>query len=145
MMKSFKLIFGAIDVLMPGILPEQTTDVEPARKAIQHVVVLFQENVSFDHYFGTYPQALNLKGEPQFHALPGTPAVEGLKGELLSRNPNFLNPRGMWCSMIALSPNRSPTDPDGSPDRLALAPREFCPDSAEVSTRFCGLPSVKGA
>lgn len=24
---------------------------------IKHVVVIFQENVSFDHYFGTYPQA----------------------------------------------------------------------------------------
>ena len=23
---------------------------------IKHVVVIFQENVSFDHYFGTYPQ-----------------------------------------------------------------------------------------
>jgi len=25
--------------------------------AIKHVVVIFQENVSFDHYFGTYPHA----------------------------------------------------------------------------------------
>ena len=24
---------------------------------IKHVVVIFQENVSFDHYFGTYPKA----------------------------------------------------------------------------------------
>ena len=29
---------------------------------IQHLVVIFQENVSFDHYFGTYPQAANLAG-----------------------------------------------------------------------------------
>ena len=27
------------------------------RRAIQHVVVIFQENVSFDHYFATYPRA----------------------------------------------------------------------------------------
>ena len=26
---------------------------------IKHIVVLFQENVSFDHYFGTYPNATN--------------------------------------------------------------------------------------
>ena len=26
---------------------------------IKHVVVIFQENVSFDHYFGTYPNAAN--------------------------------------------------------------------------------------
>ena len=35
---------------------------------IKHVVVLFQENISFDHYFGTYPYAANPEGEPQFHA-----------------------------------------------------------------------------
>src|SRR5450631_1634415 len=59
---------------------------------IKHIVVIFQENVSFDHYFGTYPKALNPKGEPPFHAAPGTPTVNGLKGALLSSNPNFLNP-----------------------------------------------------
>jgi len=58
---------------------------------IKHVVVLFQENVSFDHYFATYPTAMNLSGEPQFLAKPGTPAVNGLVGGLLSNNPN-LNP-----------------------------------------------------
>ena len=26
---------------------------------IKHLVVIFQENVSFDHYFGTYPNATN--------------------------------------------------------------------------------------
>ena len=58
---------------------------------IKHIVVIFQENVSFDHYFGTYPHATNPKGEPKFVARPGTPTVNGLKGGLLSNNPN-LNP-----------------------------------------------------
>ena len=35
---------------------------------IQHLVVIFQENVSFDHYFGTYPFATNPEGEPVFYA-----------------------------------------------------------------------------
>jgi phospholipase C len=35
---------------------------------IQHLVVIFQENNSFDHYFGTYPVALNPPGEPLFFA-----------------------------------------------------------------------------
>jgi phospholipase C len=30
---------------------------------IKHLVVLFQENVPFDRYFGTYPHALNPAGE----------------------------------------------------------------------------------
>lgn len=58
---------------------------------IKHLVIIFQENVSFDHYFGTYPQAANPAGEPAFHARPGTPTVNGLKGGLLTSNPNFLN------------------------------------------------------
>jgi phospholipase C len=58
---------------------------------IQHLVVIFQENVSFDHYFGTYPRATNPPGEPKFTAAPNTPTVNGLTNALLSFNPN-LNP-----------------------------------------------------
>src|SRR5712671_4501398 len=58
---------------------------------IKHLVVIYQENVSFDHYFGTYPKALNPAGEPSFHAKRGTPAVNGLSYGLLTDNPN-LNP-----------------------------------------------------
>jgi phospholipase C len=58
---------------------------------IEHVVIIFGENVSFDHYFGTYPKALNPPGQPRFTALPGTPAVNGLTPALLASNPN-LNP-----------------------------------------------------
>ena len=56
---------------------------------IQHIVVIFQENVSFDHYFATYPNALNLPGETPFTALPGTPAVDGLSQSLSSAEPQL--------------------------------------------------------
>jgi phospholipase C len=59
---------------------------------IKHLVVIFQENVSFDHYFGTYPNATNPAGEPQFNAAPDTPTVNGLTGALLTNNPNSANP-----------------------------------------------------
>ena len=59
---------------------------------IKHIVIIFQENISFDHYFGTYPVATNPKGEPQFHAAPGTPTVNGFTTALLKNNPN-LNPQ----------------------------------------------------
>ncbi len=49
---------------------------------IKHLVVIFQENVSFDHYFGTYPYATNPGGEPAFNPLPGTPVVNGIQGGL---------------------------------------------------------------
>ncbi len=60
---------------------------------IKHLVVIFQENVSFDHYFGTYPNATNPSGEPAFTAAPGTPTVNGLQGALLGANPNLANPQ----------------------------------------------------
>jgi phospholipase C len=59
---------------------------------IQHVVVIFGENISFDHYFGTYPNALNPVGEPPFHAAPHTPTVNGLTPALLNSNPNSTQP-----------------------------------------------------
>ena len=67
---------------------------------IQHVVVIFQENVSFDHYFATYPAAVNPAGEPAFRGASGTPSVNGLgtlvngtpTGVLLTDNPNASNP-----------------------------------------------------
>ncbi len=61
---------------------------------IKHVVVIFGENISFDHYFGTYPYAVNTKGEPRFVASPGTPSVNGFTDALLYNNPNFLNTTG---------------------------------------------------
>jgi phospholipase C len=59
---------------------------------IKHVVVIFGENVSFDHYFATYPQAANPVGEPQFTAAAGTPAVNNLaNNNLIATNPNALS------------------------------------------------------
>jgi phospholipase C len=68
-----------------------SSSLERTATPIKHVVVIFQENISFDHYFGTYPNAKNPRNEPQFHARTGTPTVNGMKGGLLTNNPN-LNP-----------------------------------------------------
>ena len=64
---------------------------------IKHMVIIFQENVSFDHYFGTYPHAANTGGQP-FRPKPRTPHVNGLLArplarKLLTTNPNGANPR----------------------------------------------------
>ena len=70
---------------------------------IQHVVVIFQENVSFDHYFGTYPYATNPPGEPSFRAAPGTPSVNGLTRPSLTAQHE---PRATRSGSTA--PSRSP-------------------------------------
>ena len=61
---------------------------------IKHLVVIFQENVSFDHYFATYPHASNPAGEPRFTADRRTPRVDNLLGSLLASNPNLNSRNG---------------------------------------------------
>ncbi len=60
---------------------------------IKHLVIIYNENVSFDHYFATYPTATNPGGEPNFRAERGTPKVNNLaNSHLLTHNPNSTNP-----------------------------------------------------
>ncbi|MFB0837315.1 phospholipase C [Arthrobacter sp. E44] len=71
---------------------------------IKHVVVIFQENVSFDHYFATYPKAANIAGETQqgtgtpasaFTAAGDTPKdinTLAKAGLLAPNNPNSVQP-----------------------------------------------------
>jgi phospholipase C len=69
---------------------------------IKHLVVLFDENVSFDHYFGTYPNAANTDGTP-FKAKRGTPKVNGLTSSLLNNNPNLDNPQRLTSAQALTS------------------------------------------
>jgi phospholipase C len=90
---------------------------------IKHLVVIFDENESFDHYFGTYPYAANTDGTP-FVAKPGTPTVNGLYSEitpagpigpLLTDNPNEYNPQRLTSSE-ALTSDQNHAD---VPEQLA--------------------------
>ena len=71
-----------------------TVNALPTKTPIKHLVVIFNENVSFDHYFGTYPNASNVEGEPAFRAAKNTQTdINNLLSSpaLLDNNPN-LNP-----------------------------------------------------
>ena len=61
---------------------------------IKHVVVLFDENISFDHYFATYPKAANTDGT-KFTASKNTPKdIDTLAhAGLLKNNPNQYAPK----------------------------------------------------
>ncbi len=72
--------------------PSQDATTVATTTPIKHVVVIFGENISFDHYFGTYPFATNPANEPQFTAAPGTPNVNGLNDALQTANPNLDDP-----------------------------------------------------
>ena len=88
------LAAGAAVATMPLAAVPAAAEFGPPKPStpIQHVVVIFGENVSFDHYFGTYPFAANTGGQI-FVARPGTPSVDGLTPALLTANPNGVNPR----------------------------------------------------
>jgi phospholipase C len=60
---------------------------------VKHLVVIYDENVSFDHYFATYPQAANTDGIP-FTPAKNTPQVNNLAtAGLLKQNPNQYLPQ----------------------------------------------------
>ena len=85
-------------------LPTMIRGADPATP-IQHVVVIFDENNSFDHYFATYPNATNPPGEPQFTPLPNTPTVNGLTPSLIANNPNSTKPFRLDRGQEALCDN----------------------------------------
>jgi phospholipase C len=85
-------VFLVLSPVWPNAAEAQTP--KPSTP-IQHVVVIFDDSESFDHYFGIYPKATNplpdypLAGDPRFAALPNTPSVNGFSPGLLNRNPNL--------------------------------------------------------
>jgi phospholipase C len=83
---------NAIYKLVLSILVFTPTVICAPATPINHLVVIFPENISFDHYFGTYPHAENPADEPKFIASPHTPMVNGLSTVLLTHNANALNP-----------------------------------------------------
>ena len=65
----------------------------PTATPIKPLVVIYQENVAFDHYFATYPKAANPDPLYSFHASPNTPSINGLTtAGLLTNNTNLANP-----------------------------------------------------
>ncbi|WP_419881662.1 phospholipase C [Peribacillus sp. B-H-3] len=97
---------GTMLAMSPAVHAEEKNSKGETKTPIKHVVVIFGENVSFDHYFGTYPYALNVKGEPKFTPKANTPDVNNLltpkdynktqpdisKINLMTDNPNTSNP-----------------------------------------------------
>ena len=59
-----------LGTLPTGALAQHSQDEVETKTPIKHIVVIFGENISFDHYFGTYPKAENKPGETPFHYIP---------------------------------------------------------------------------
>ena len=76
---------------------------------IKHLVVIFQENVSFDHYFGTYPTAHNNPGETPFKASLRTPKSINNLITPLDADHGFVPLTGV--DLIHNNPNSNPNAP----------------------------------
>jgi phospholipase C len=86
---------GNSNTTPPPAPPTPTT----ASAVIKHVVVIFGENISFDHYFGTYPVAANLPtNKSKFTAAAGTTVPNNLTTGLLTSNPNLNLSNGAGAS-----------------------------------------------
>jgi phospholipase C len=107
---------------------------------IQHLVVIFQENVSFDHYFGTYPNALNPAKEPRFVAAPGTPSVDGLSGALLHNNPNKLNSENGTGKSNPFRLDRSQIETADQDHEYEAEQRAFHGGLMDLFPKYTGMP-----
>jgi phospholipase C len=89
------LVLSATSASAAGTVDNSAATTTP----IKHVVVIYDENISFDHYFGTYPNATNADGTP-FTAAAGTPIPNNYVShpELLTNNPNTFNPQRLNAS-----------------------------------------------
>lgn len=112
------LLCGAIS-FMPLNAQSPRDEDAPTATPIKHLIVIFQENRSFDQYFATYPHAANLPGENPFFARPDTPRVNGLlEAGLLQHNPNSSNPQRLSpADAIVCSDSHDYTDEQNAFDR----------------------------
>jgi phospholipase C len=90
---SFTSLWAADNAKVKSVTSSNAAESYTTTTPIKHLVVIFNENVSFDHYFATYPNATNPASEPKFTPLAGTPTVNNLlSGGLLTENPNSAQP-----------------------------------------------------
>jgi phospholipase C len=103
------------------------------RTPIKHLVVIFQENISYDHYFGTYPNAMNLPGETPFKAKHHTPV-----------NNNLLTPLDVNHHFKPLDgPNLLTNNPNANANAPA-APNNQRTNGANAANPFRLSPSQAG-
>ncbi|MGA5130319.1 phospholipase C [Streptomyces olivoreticuli] len=132
---------GAAALAVAPAVPARAAD---TASPVEHLVVVFDENVSFDHYFATYPRAANTDGT-RFTPARDTPArVDNLRtAGLLAKNPNQYAPKrlgprqAMTCDQNhSYSPEQYAAD-GGRADRYVQNT-----DSGKCSGKLFGEPGL---
>jgi phospholipase C len=132
MRRTFSMLMAAMVLLgtLPGALPAQgrghLSPDDVTTTPIKHLVVIFDENNSFDHYFGSYPNAANPAGEPAFYPAADTPKINGLSDTIKNANPNAFAPfrldrsQAMTCDNDNHYTDEQKADNGGLLDEFAL-------------------------
>jgi phospholipase C len=108
---------------------------------IKHLVVLFDENVSYDHYFGTYPYAANTDGTT-FLASRNTPKNNNLiSSGTLVNNPNTYQPKRLASSQALTCDQNHAYSPEQKAENGG-AMDQFVQN---VSVDSCTTPKAYGA
>ena len=113
---------------------------------IKHVVVIFGENISFDHYFGTYPKAQNNPGETPFHYISSSHAGNNVANTLMTpldptkgfapvKGVNLLtdNPNGPTGSGAAFNGAAAANPFRLAPSQAATADQNHAPKPEQVA------------
>jgi phospholipase C len=99
-----------------------------ARQKIKHVVIIMQENRSFDHYFGTYPGA---DGIPMQNGVPTVCANDPVTGQCIqpfhdSNDINYGGPHGAISAIQDIDSGRM----DGFVKSVVDGKRDYCSNPA---------------
>ena len=126
----------------PPIASSASTAVSPqlalAREKIEHIVIIMQENRSFDHYFGTYPGA---DGIPMRNEVPTVCANDPITGQCIkpfhdSSDINYGGPHGAESAITDIDMGKM----DGFVESVVEGKKNYCSNPA---TPGC-TPGEKG-
>ncbi|MFC5724397.1 phospholipase C [Streptomyces gamaensis] len=88
------VVLAAVALAVPLTAAPAPAPAQDTASPVKHLVVVFDENVSFDHYFATYPQAANTDGTRFTGPRASAVRIDNLRtAGLLRRNPNQYAPR----------------------------------------------------
>ena len=124
----FTLLAGCVNSKSTSISPTSTTSpqIMMARSKIKHVIIIMQENRSFDHYFGTFPGA---DGIPMKNGIPTVCADDPVTGQCIKpfHDPGLINyggPHGYSAAVTDIDSGKM----DGFIRSLIEGQKKYCAD-----------------
>jgi phospholipase C len=106
---------------------------------IRHVIVIMQENRSFDSYFGTFPGADGIPADACIPVIPGLPGEGCVKPFHDQHDVNAGGPHGPAAAETDLDDGITTDRMDGFVYAQATAPQNCAPDVPQCSTSKDGV------